>query len=379
VRKIRVNRTHFAKLAEKHGTAMAAERCGISMRTARRVIGAIRVEGGAVDIHRGRPTSKPKPKVLRERVSFAKADEDEAFRRLIHTPFPYPTTLSQEEIAVEFNRLVRYESFLERNMIRMKTTIGLPICYPFFPNRYDARSNGQLTAVEAWRDKTALRAAIRLQLRYGDPTVAHRVLRAVTLRCRTPTVFRPAVAKFIYERYANGGVVWDPCSGYGGRLLGAAAARVQYIGTDVETATVKGNLALAKALGFQAQLTCCPAEEFNPPRELSLVFTSPPYFDREQYSDGEKQSWKRYASLENWVGGFLRPVVERAKRRLGSNGKLVLNIADIRRRNKEVVPLVATTIQTALASGFHHVETLQMPIGSINRLSASEPILVFEK
>lgn len=379
MKKIKVSTALFTRAAEKHGTAAAATHYGISMRTARRIIETVRMRGGSVDIHRGRPIRQRKPRIVQERNTFTQAEEDGAFRRLCRSPFPYPQMLERDEIEAEFSRLLRYVSFLDKNTIKRKGLIGLPICYPFFPNRYSARSDNGLSAVEAWRNNKALRAAIRLQLTYGDPTEAHRVLRAVTLRCRTPTIFRPAVAKFIYERYAGGGLVWDPCSGYGGRLLGAAAAGVQYIGTDVDAATVDGNLRLAAAVGSHAQVVQCPAENFTPPNDVSLVFTSPPYFNREQYSEGEKQSWKRYASLDAWIGGFLRPVIDRAKMCLRSEGKLVLNIADIRRRDKVVLPLVTKTIETAIESGFRHVETLQMPIGSINRISASEPILVFQK
>lgn len=379
MQKIKVSVAHFARTVEKYGTSAAAARFGISMRTARRIIATVRVHGGSVAIHRGRPTQQPKPRLQRERIKFTSAEEDSAFRRLRRTPFPYPPMLEHEQIAVEFARLVHYKSFLKHNTIKLKSTIGLPICYPFFPNRYDARAGGR-SAVEAWHDRDALRAAIRLQLRYGDPTEAHRVLRAITLRCRTPTIFRPAVAKFIYERYAAPGqLVWDPCAGYGGRLLGAAAAGVHYIATDVEATTVNGNLALAAAIASEVHVICCPAEEFKPPRDVALVFTSPPYFNREQYSNSDQQSWKRYASLDTWVEGFLQPIIAHAKVCLRSNGRLVLNIADIQQRNKTVLPLVTKTIETATESGFRHVETLQMPIGSINRISASEPILVFQK
>jgi hypothetical protein len=253
-------------------------------------------------------------------------------------------------------------------------------CYPHFPNRYAAKSGKSLSAVEAWGNKSELRRAIRLQITYGDPTTPHRVLRAITLRCRTPTVFRPAIAKFIYERYARPDeVVWDPCSGYGGRLLGAAAAGVRYIGTDVDVETVNGNLRLAESAGLSnATVIQCPAEDFIPPSNVSLVFTSPPYFDRERYSNASNQSWKRYNTIDRWVAGFLAPVIARAKQCLRVGGHLVLNVADIRTRDI-TLPVVAETIRVAVSIGFQHAELLQMPIAGINRKNPTEPILVFRK
>jgi len=203
--------------------------------------------------------------------------------------------------------------------------------------------------------------------------VPHRVLRAVTMNCRTPTVFRPTVARFIYERFCpSGGRTWDPCSGYGGRLLGAAAAGVEYIGTDVEPETVEGNSRLAEALGYQAEIHLCPAENFEVP-DVDLVFTSPPYFNRELYSQREDQSWVKYGdSFESWVEGFLRPVVRSA--RLAK--RLVLNVADIK-DGKKIVPLVDTVIRIAAEEGFKQEVSLWMPLSRLNRSTAREPILVF--
>lgn len=307
-------------------------------------------------------------------------DADDVCARLLRTPFPYPVSLSPTDIAKEFERLRRIHIEIIDGEIRPMSHVGIAICKPFFPNRYNAARQGEISALAAWNDADELRKAIQFQIRHGDPVVPHRVLRAITLRCRTPTIFRPAVAKFICERYCpRGGRVWDPCAGYGGRLLGAAASGAQYVATDVDADTVAGGRNLALAIGYTADLHLTPAEMFSPP-SVDLVFTSPPYFDRERYSQGEQQSWKKYgAGVDGWVAGFLRPVVERAQAVLPRGGHMVLNIADLRVRRGGVIPLVVRTINLAHSSGFSHVETLQMPLAAINRKSPTEPVLVFRK
>ena len=235
------------------------------------------------------------------------------------------------------------------------------------------------SAFEVWHDDRELRRAIALQIRYGDPVEPHRVLRAITLRCRTPTIFRPCVARFIYERYCpSGGIAWDPCAGYGGRLLGAAAAGIRYLGTDVEPETVDGNRQLATQVGVSVEVHIAAAESFESPR-VDLVFTSPPYFDRERYSMSEAQSWRRHGKdFESWLGGFLSPMIERARGALPAGGYLLLNVADLRERRR-AIPVVARTIEVATEIGFAHVETLRIPLAAINRSSPSEPLLVFRK
>lgn len=354
----------LAATAKEVGVTRAAEALGISARTGGRVLRAMRKRGESVVLRRGRPPEG--------------TPEDQIVRRLRKTAFPYPPPLDKDQTCVELDRLRRVSMHLDGDAIRPRSNAGLRLCYPHFPNRYEARSGKNLSAVEAWHDERKLRRAVRLQIAYGDPTTPPRVLRAITLDCRTPTVFRPAVAKFICERYAEPGqVAWDPCSGYGGRLLGAHAAGVRYVGTDVDATTVDGNRRLAEAIASDAEVILCPAEDFDPP-EASLVFTSPPYFDRERYSNDAAQSWRRHATVESWVTGFLRPVVARAWECLRAGGRLVLNVADIRARGKSV-PIVTETVRAATSIGFHHVETLQMPIAGINRRDPSEPILIFRK
>lgn len=150
-----------------------------------------------------------------------------------------------------------------------------------------------------------------------------------------------------------------------------------YVGTDVEPFTVEGNARLAQVLGYAAALHCTPAETFDPPK-INLVFTSPPYFDRERYSQAKSQSWRRYATLDAWVAGFLRPVTERAYRALSRGEHFVVNIADLKTRGG-TVPHIERTIGAAQEVDFTHIETLIMPLAAINKRSPTESVLVFRK
>jgi hypothetical protein len=290
--------------------------------------------------------------------------------------FPTPIPWDRDKLEFEFERLQRLGKPVEGGSFK-RSVVGTTACGSYFPNRYEARYRGEGSALEAWHDDKKLRNAVRFQLRRGDPVEPHRVLRAITMQCRTPTVFRPAVAKALYERYCPpGGRVWDPCSGYGGRLFGALAAGVSYVGTDVVKATVEGNLKIAEMLGKsdQVEVHCCPAEDFDP-GSVDMVFTSPPYVDREVYSGDVEQSWRRHGTdLEGWLEGFIRPIAQR------SRGVLAFNVADLKeRRGKERVPLVGGIASTVGVEGWGLVETLAMPLAVVNRHKASEPVLVFRR
>ena len=300
----------------------------------------------------------------------------DTLRVLRASPFPAPEQFDTESVQVSLGKVQSAEMWLADARVLPIRRVGIGCCTSFFPNRYSAASRGVRTALEAWHLDNDLTQAVRFQFKVGDPVVPHRVLRAVTMRCRTPSVFRPTLAKYVYETYCPpGGAVWDPCAGYGGRLLGACAAGVRYVGTDVESDTIEGNRKLAAALGYPADLHLCPAEEFDPPN-VDLVFTSPPYFNRELYSHRDAQSWVRHGdTFTEWVEGFLRPLVKTSFR---VSPCLVLNVADIRHRRK-VIPLVDTVIKVCLEEGFALAETLYMPLPKLNREDPKEPVLVFRR
>jgi len=301
---------------------------------------------------------------------------EEALRILKKTPFPFPAPMDETEAHKELARVQKSKSG-----ITSWTPVGVRVCNSLFPNRYKATYKSNVSAWEGWHDEKHLRRAIRFQVRVGDPVIPKRVLRALTANCRTPSVFRPVVARYLYETYCpSGGVVWDPCSGYGGRLLGALAAGVgKYIGTDVEPETVGGNRRLAALLGMEdrAEIHLNPAETFDP-GPVDLVFTSPPYFNLELYGRSRDQSSVTNSGFEEWVSGFLVPVLVTAYRRLPDGGVLVLNVTDVR-QGRKTFPLVEAAIREAVTAGFKHEDTLRMPLASLNRKNASEPLLVFRR
>ena len=64
--------------------------------------------------------------------------------------------------------------------------------------------------------------------------------------------------------------------------------------------------------------------------KLDFIFTSPPYFNREAYSENENQSYKKYGdSYESWRHGFLAPTLETCAEYLRPGRYMAWNIADL--------------------------------------------------
>ena len=134
--------------------------------------------------------------------------------------------------------------------------------------------------------------------------------------------------------------------------------------------------------------------------KLDLVFTSPPYFNREAYSEDENQSYKKYgSSYESWRDGFLRPTLETCAEWLKPERYLLWNIADLLIKG-EYLPLEKDSIEILESVGLQYKYTLKMAMESMpgqNRVDENgipkcknyckvedrflkyEPIFVFKK
>jgi hypothetical protein len=174
--------------------------------------------------------------------------------------------------------------------------------------------------------------------------------------------FPPMIAKYIYEKYTNHCKkqkvlnIYDPSSGWGGRIAGAMCVmddrKIHYIGTDPNTDNYIPELGITR-YEYLANFVNKSLRnfEFEPHTydvyqlgsevigsdenfkkykgKLDLVFTSPPYFNRESYSEDETQSLKKFPFYEGWRDGFLKPTLKTAYSYLRKDRYLLWNIADI--------------------------------------------------
>lgn len=223
--------------------------------------------------------------------------------------------------------------------------------------------------------------------------------------CQAPANFPPLTAKFLYERYMNKlgikeAIIWDPSAGWGGRILGAMSVRddfrVKYIGTDPNTdhttesnrtkyheiADLHNMIAMGEYPGFtklkfllpkkrnQYEIFQCGSEQMHKqPKfkkykgKVDIVFTSPPYFSKELYSEDEGQSARKFSAYSDWRDGFLKQTLTTAAEWLKPGGYLLWNIADAKFGN-ELLPLESDSCAILESLGLRKVEILKMALAT---------------
>jgi hypothetical protein len=202
--------------------------------------------------------------------------------------------------------------------------------------------------------------------------------------------FPPTIAKSLYSKFTNDLPneqpikIYDPSSGYGGRLLGALSLlnerEIHYIGIDLNPDNWVESIGLSRydLLGrhFHAnvrgrysstyEIYKCGSEVFCDHDAFSkhlgsvdLIFTSPPYFAAEGYSDDENQSFKKFPKYELWREGFLKKTLENCHLLLRRKRWLLWNIADVSFDGK-LYPLERDSVEIAKSLGFQYKHRIKM-------------------
>jgi 16S rRNA G966 N2-methylase RsmD len=218
--------------------------------------------------------------------------------------------------------------------------LGLNTVNTFHPEMWITRCRNAKTPMDVFMDRELFKVALRKRIKYSDTKmVAFNIRKSLkAFGVQAVSNFRPTIAKWVYEKFSpSGGRVLDPCAGYGGRLMGAMCSHVgSYIGIDPNEVSVNGNYKLAMAIQRVSKkeipfvtILPQPFEEFVSTEKYDLVFTSPPYFNIEKYSEDESQSYIRYKTYDIWVEKFLKVLIKNSKEFLKPNGYFALNVGGI--------------------------------------------------
>jgi len=218
--------------------------------------------------------------------------------------------------------------------------------------------------------------------------------------CQYAVNFPPLTAKYLYERYTeqikNQDVIniYDPSMGWGGRVLGAMSVNedprtINYVGTDPNhDHDIEGGLTKyhdivrffnekstrAKSLfpkTHTAEIFQHGSEEVHKDPEfqkykgkLDLIFTSPPYFAKEAYSEDEGQSYKKFSQYELWKEGFLKQTLQTCAEYLRDDRYLLWNIADAA-FDGDMLPLEQDSIDILTECGLEYQGKLKMSLAQM--------------
>lgn len=215
--------------------------------------------------------------------------------------------------------------------------------------------------------------------------------------------FDPQNARNIYLRYYEPRSrlnILDTSMGFGSRLSAVILSGHNYIGFDPNKELfikLKEYKKWLKDNNFLednqiCNLLCKGSEVFDERlvNKIDVMFTSPPYFDLETYSQDNGQSIIKFNKYDLWLKGFVEPTIENIYRYLKVGGYAMINIKNM--TNGKKLPLFDDWFKIFNENnGFKFVEVFEINHQSKRNVTMNttyteeqykgfkEPVMVFRK
>ena len=208
--------------------------------------------------------------------------------------FPYPTYTEK--------RLLKDFAHLQSFTYNKNSFVGMSIIHQFHKSIWQANRNGMLSPVECWKHKDLIEKSVRNRIIYKSNLSSQQIARGFNISniAKTVSAFNTIFAKHIIQTYASEyAEIFDPFSGFSGRMLGACACGKKYIGQDINETHVKESNEIIQKFNLTAKVTC--NDVFNCTGEYECLFTCSPYNLKEIWNENETNM-----TCDEWIDECLK-------------------------------------------------------------------------
>lgn len=295
----------------------------------------------------------------------------------------YRYNYSDRELTDDWTRLCRTTVYKRGAQFKP----GMKLCQHYMPNFWDIEDANGNSFARAWQDY-ALMDKVRLWGLQGMSQLwMSWIIRAVYMTAGLPnsSFYRPHFAKQIIEEHSDKlrGVLFDPCAGWGGRMLGTAAAGWDYYSCEPNVDTYKNLQQMIQHIKPQTvtDIANLPVEDFDieglPP--IDIVLTSPPYFNLEVYTKGDTQSYNRHSTYAEWRDDWLVPLINRCLNKLEHSGDRGISAWNVMNFGKN--DFSGDVIKAHTDRGWQLVGTVgfDSPLANIRKLKNKDVTYIFKK
>lgn len=264
--------------------------------------------------------------VPRQYLGDSVLNKEAMFHEIVSKICPWPGLICSEKVLGDDLRRLRKEQLAGyRAGEELRSTApnsgGMPgrkIMTHFQPHFWDVSPKKRLPLPRAFDDKRIILHCLKISCSEKESLSFERLLREINFhysKFGRASHFAPGFARVIIQLMgASGKQIFDPCCGWGGRLIGSYLENCVYSGCDLSSHTVKGLGDIAQFLGFSCNVVQSDCLQWEWPK-CDLVFTSPPFYDIEEYVGGE-QPWMVLRSRGEWIEKFVAPFAEKVGKTL---------------------------------------------------------------
>ena len=233
---------------------------------------------------------------IKETINLMGINYDNFIQKIIelcNTDFPYPS-YDEKRMLEDYERLCRFDN--------IKATLTYSLITNFHKSIWHCHVKNKPSPYEAWYNKDLLKKCIENRFIYKSVLSSQNVLNGFNICKIAPKIslFNPNIAKYLIKKYLNNyQTVFDPFSGYSGRMLGCCSLNKKYIGQDVNEITINESVEIKNFLHLDSELSC--KDIFESSGEYDCLFTCPPYGDKENWNQVIKN-----ISCDQWIDECLK-------------------------------------------------------------------------
>lgn len=281
------------------------------------------------------------------------------------------------ELQDDWHRLIRTKVYKTGSQFKP----GMKLCQHFCDNFWSIENAAGMSFEKAWQDPVIMDQVLAWGRSGMSQLWMSWIRRAVFMAAGLPnsSFYRPHFAKQIIEMTGlRQGKLFDPCAGWGGRMLGTVASGWHYTACEPNPDTYANLVHMADFISAQnhVQLYSNPVENLtmDPEYRFDVILTSPPYFNLERYHTEDHQSYVKHPTYEQWRDQWLVPLINRCLDHLDPQGISAWNVMKVGKKD-----LVADMIEAHQARGWNLVTTVgfQSPLNNIRRLKNKDVTYVF--
>ncbi len=212
--------------------------------------------------------------------------------------FPYPR-YTDSELKSSWDQLCKLDLNSKYTKLSVRNREGDRLITHFHPSIYHAHVKGKPSPYDAWFNDDLLRKCIENRVIYVNSLNPNKILQGFNISKIAPkvSVFSAGRAKILIDKYLSEfDTIFDPFSGFGGRMLGALSLGKQYIGRDISDNHIKENMDIVKFLGVEEYVDLAVKDIFDDNGVYEALFTCPPYGTKELWS-----SEKIFLNCDKWI------------------------------------------------------------------------------
>ncbi len=237
-------------------------------------------------------------------------------------------------------------------------------------NHYRNRERGRTYGQDLMRGEHKMDLTERQRRALGAYRANGAVLQRGNGSITGTSIFDPVLCEIAYRWFCpRAGHVLDPFAGESTKGIVATYLHYNYTGIELRPEQVKANNEQAAAIGVKPTWITgdsAKLESLLPPDQgYDLIFTSPPYYDLEIYSDSDSDG-SAFESYETFMAWY-RDIFRQAVARLNDNRFVVVKVGEIRDKQGRYRNFVGDNIQCFLDCGlaYYNEAILVTAVGSL--------------